>query len=219
MSRRFAAYVRRGDLETAAPLALLIAVPVALEYVILDTPGLSATTVPLIAVALAAIFGLAWLVSAKLASDVARTQALNREAAARAERLDERFTGSPVPFDATEDEFARITEEELDALPGWLKTKIDETNVAIGIDDERPGQPRVLGLYQQLGRESQITLYRRPIIRAAGSPEGLRRQIHGTLLHELGHLFGMSEEDLDDYEIGNHPRPGAAPIRDSEIPR
>jgi hypothetical protein len=29
----------------------------------------------------------------------------------------------------------------------------------------------------------------------------------------------MSEEDLDDYEIGNHPRPGAAPIRDSEIPR
>jgi len=30
-----------------------------------------------------------------------------------------------VPFDATEDEFARITEEELDALPGWLKTKID----------------------------------------------------------------------------------------------
>jgi len=219
MSGRFAAYLRRGDLETAAPLALLIAVPVALEYVILDTPGLSATTVPLIAVALAAIFGLAWLVSAKLASDVARTQALNREAAARAERLDERCSGGSVPFDATEDEFARITEEELDALPGWLKTKIDETNVAIGIDDERLGQPRVLGLYQQLGRESQITLYRRPIIRAAGSPEGLRRQIHGTLLHELGHLFGMSEEDLDDFEIGNHPRPGAAPIRDSEIPR
>ena len=219
MSRRFAAYVRRGDLETAAPLALLIAVPVALEYVILDTPGLSAATVPLVAVALAAIFGLAWLVSAKLASDVARTQALNRETAARAERLDERFTGSPVPFDATEDEFARITEEELDALPGWLKTKIDETNVAIGVDDERPGQPRVLGLYKQLGRESQITLYRRPIIRAAGSPEGLRRQIHGTLLHELGHLFGMSEEDLDHYVIGNNPFPDAAPIRDSELGR
>jgi predicted Zn-dependent protease with MMP-like domain len=211
--------VRRGDLETAAPLALLIAVPAALEYVILGTPGLWAATAPLIAVVLAAIFGLAWLVSAKLASDVARTRALNREAAARAEQLDERFTGVPVPFDASEDEFARITEEELDALPGWLRTKIDETNVAIGIDDERPGQPRVLGLYQQLRRESQITLYRRPIIRAAGSPEGLRRQIHGTLLHELGHLFGMSEEDLDDYAIGNHPRPGAAPIRDSETPR
>jgi len=146
-------------------------------------------------------------------------RALNREAAARAEQLDERFTGRPVPFSATEDEFARITEEELDALPGWLTAKIEESNVAIGIEDEQPGQPRVLGLYQRIGRESQITLYRRPIIRAAGSPEGLRRQIHATLLHELGHLFGMSEEDLDDYEIGNHPRPGAAPIRDSEIPR
>jgi predicted Zn-dependent protease with MMP-like domain len=217
MSGRFAAYLRRGDLETAGPLALLFAVPAALEYVILGMPGLSAATAPLIVIALAAICGLGWLVSAKLASDVAATQALNREAAARAEQLDERFTGSPVPFDATEDEFARITEEELDALPGWLKTKIDETDVAIGIEDERPGQPRVLGLYQQLGRESQITLYRRPIIRAAGSREALRRQIHGTLLHELGHLFGMTEEDLDHYQIGNHPLPGAAPIRESEI--
>ena len=217
MSGRFAAYLRRGDLETAAPLALLFAVPAALEYVILGMPGLSAATAPLIVITLAAICGLGWLVSAKLASDVAATQALNREAAARAEQLDERFTGGPVPFDATEDEFARITEEELDALPGWLKTKIDETDVAIGIEDERPGQPRVLGLYQQLGRESQITLYRRPIIRAAGSREALRRQIHGTLLHELGHLFGMTEEDLDHYQIGNHPLPGAAPIRDSEI--
>ncbi len=217
MSGRFAAYLRRGDLETAGPLALLFAVPAALEYVILGMPGLSAATAPLIVITLAAICGLGWLVSAKLASDVAATQALNREAAARAEQLDERFTGSPVPFDATEDEFARITEEELDALPGWLKTKIDETDVAIGIEDERPGQPRVLGLYQQLGRESQITVYRRPIIRAAGSREALRRQIHGTLLHELGHLFGMTEEDLDHYQIGNHPLPGAAPIRESEI--
>ena len=217
MSGRFAAYLRRGDLETAAPLALLFAVPAALEYVILGMPGLSAATAPLIVITLAAICGLGWLVSAKLASDVAATQALNREAAARAEQLDERFTGGPVPFDATEDEFARITEEELDALPGWLKTKIDETDVAIGIEDERPGQPRVLGLYQQLGRESQITVYRRPIIRAAGSREALRRQIHGTLLHELGHLFGMTEEDLDHYQIGNHPLPGAAPIRESEI--
>ena len=217
MSGRFAAYLRRGDLETAAPLALLFAVPAALEYVILGMPGLSAATAPLIVITLAAICGLGWLVSAKLASDVAATQALNREAAARAEQLDERFTGGPVPFDATEDEFARFTEEELDSLPGWLKTKIDETNVAIGIEDERPGQPRVLGLYQQLGRESQITVYRRPIIRAAGSREALRRQIHGTLLHELGHLFGMTEEDLDHYQIGNHPLPDAAPIRESEI--
>ena len=89
MSGRFAAYLRRGDLETAAPLALLFAVPAALEYVILGMPGLSAATAPLIVIALAAIFGLGWLVSAKLASDVAATQALNRQAAARAEQVAE----------------------------------------------------------------------------------------------------------------------------------
>ena len=93
MSGRFAAFLRRGDLGTAAPLTLLIAVPAAFEYVILGMPGLAAATAPLIVIALAAIFGLGWLVSAKLASDVASTQARNREAAARAEHLNGRFTG------------------------------------------------------------------------------------------------------------------------------
>jgi hypothetical protein len=33
--------------------------------------------------------------------------------------------------------------------------------------------------------------------------------VHDTLLHEVGHLFGMSEADLDRYTIGNNPAPGA----------
>ena len=58
----------------------------------------------------------------------------------------------------------------------------------------------------------EITLYRLPIMRAAGSGDRLRQVVHETLLHELGHLFGMSEHDLDEYTIGNDPRPGAQPV-------
>jgi hypothetical protein len=46
----------------------------------------------------------------------------------------------------------------------------------------------------------------------------LRRVVHDTLLHELGHLFGMTEGDLDGYTIGNNPRPDAQPVHGSPLP-
>jgi predicted Zn-dependent protease with MMP-like domain len=115
-----------------------------------------------------------------------------------------------------EDAFAAIVESELDALPAWIQHEIAGRNVAIDIEDERPGSPGTLGLYrsrtQNRATFSEITLYRLPIVRAARNRENLRRVIHDTLLHELGHLFGMTEGDLDGYTIGNNPRPDAEPV-------
>jgi len=121
-----------------------------------------------------------------------------------------------VPLHCTEDQFAAIAEAELDALPPWIKQRVAAANVAIDIQDEREGAPRTLGLFQRSsfdGMEmAEITLFRLPILRAAGRPENLRRAVHDVLLHELGHLFGMSESDLDEFSIGNNPRPGATPV-------
>jgi predicted Zn-dependent protease with MMP-like domain len=124
-----------------------------------------------------------------------------------------------LPFACTEEEFAEIAEQELEALPDWIKQHIEGANVAIGIETELSRNPHVLGLYQRLGGESVITLYRFPIIRAAGRRRNLRRAIHDTLLHEIGHLFGMTEADLDHYSIGNDPLPDAAQVRASELTR
>jgi predicted Zn-dependent protease with MMP-like domain len=116
-------------------------------------------------------------------------------------------------FECGEDEFAEIAEAELEALPPWIQARIGRGNVAIDIQDELAGSPRTLGLYRSQMRDglsqSEITLFRLPIVRAAGSVDRLRRVVHDTLLHELGHLFGMSEADLDEFSIGNHPRPDA----------
>jgi hypothetical protein len=49
-------------------------------------------------------------------------------------------------------------------------------------------------------------------MRVSGDRAALHRQIHDTLLHELGHMFGMSETDLDHFTIGNNPRPDAEPV-------
>ncbi len=121
-----------------------------------------------------------------------------------------------MPFTCSEDELAELAEAELRALPDWITAEIERKNVAISIEDQRHGHPRTLGLYQSFGygadRMREITLYRLPIIRAAGSRERMRQVVHETLLHELGHLFGMSERDLDEYTIGNDPRPDAQPV-------
>lgn len=127
------------------------------------------------------------------------------------------------PFECGEDEFAELAGAELDALPAWIQEAIAQQNVAIDIEDERPGNPGTLGLFrsQRLGRigMNEITLYRLPIIRAAGDRGRLRRVVHDTLLHELGHLFGMTEGDLDGYTIGNNPRPDAQPVHGSPLPK
>lgn len=91
-----------------------------------------------------------------------------------------------------------------------------EANVAIDVQDEREGEPRTLGLFRRQtmdGMEmAEITLFRKSILRAAGGRERLRGVVHDVILHELGHLFGMSESDLNEYSIGNDPRPGATPV-------
>jgi predicted Zn-dependent protease with MMP-like domain len=110
---------------------------------------------------------------------------------------------------SSEDEFAALAESELDALPGWIQAAIASHNVAISIEDESPGQPRTLGVFARYSGASEITLYRLPITRVAVDRQHLRRVIHDTLLHELGHLFGMTESDLDHYSIGNNPLPDA----------
>lgn len=114
------------------------------------------------------------------------------------------------------DELAELAEAELQALPDWIKAEIERRNVAITIEDEQEGGPTTLGLYQSYGygpdQMREITLYRLPIVRAARNRSDVRRIVHETLLHELGHLFGMTERDLDDYTIGNDPRDGAQPV-------
>ena len=75
--------------------------------------------------------------------------------------------------------------------------------VASGLD------PRLLGMFagtpysdeSMMGSQPQLTqilLFRKNLERAAQSADDLAEEIRITLLHETGHFFGMSEEDLAD---------------------
>ena len=111
--------------------------------------------------------------------------------------------------------FEHLVSEALDTLPdeivGWLD------NVAIVVS-ERPTAsqlesaglgPRGLlfGLYVGLPKTvrgftygetvpDKILIFREPIERVCHTPEEVRAQVRRTVLHEIGHHFGMDEHDL-----------------------
>ncbi|HEX9698494.1 MAG TPA: metallopeptidase family protein, partial [Acidobacteriota bacterium] len=91
-------------------------------------------------------------------------------------------------------------------------------NVAIVVEDEPSADDlaelgmdadegdELLGLYQgtplhERGVEygalpDRVVIYRGPILRISGSRREIIRQVQETVLHELGHHFGLQEDDL-----------------------
>jgi predicted Zn-dependent protease with MMP-like domain len=100
--------------------------------------------------------------------------------------------------------FERHVEEALDSLPPRFREAL--RNVAILIEDENAEDPDVLGLYEgvplpERGHEDpvepdRITIYRLPLEESFPDPTELREEIRITVLHELGHYFGLDEDRL-----------------------
>ena len=83
----------------------------------------------------------------------------------------------------------------LDSLPaeiaGWLK------NVAVVVEDENPDDPDIFGLFSEDPyMPAQITIYRLPLEEAFPDTVALEEEIRITVLHEIGHFFGMDERQI-----------------------
>ena len=112
--------------------------------------------------------------------------------------------------------FVKVVEEALDSLPAEFRRRI--RNVAILVEDMPPNQPSpqpgqqrrlLLGLFHGVPTTKKsvfdlpagpdhIVLYRKNIEAVCSSEAGVREQIRLTLIHELGHYFGMDENQLKD---------------------
>ncbi len=53
-----------------------------------------------------------------------------------------------------------------------------------------------VGYYDGMTAPSVITIYRGPIEEACETDAEIRREVRTTVLHEIGHFFGMNEDDL-----------------------
>ena len=113
------------------------------------------------------------------------------------------------------EEFARLVEEACLQIPARFRRRI--ANVAIVVEEEPsaddlegahcPRGSTLLGLYHGvpltqrtshygLVLPDKISIYRRPIERLARNERHLRQIVRETVWHEVGHYFGLNEQQL-----------------------
>jgi predicted Zn-dependent protease with MMP-like domain len=97
--------------------------------------------------------------------------------------------------------FEESVRRALDALPAPLAAKLE--NVAVVVEDEDPDDPDLFGICREDPyMPVTITVYRLPLEDAFPDRDELEREIRITVLHELGHYFGLDERELDDLGYG-----------------
>jgi len=118
-------------------------------------------------------------------------------------------------------EFERLVERALGELPAKFADFLEEVPVevqnrptrkqlkSVGLDEDH----LLLGLYDGLPltqrsvehsgvRPAVIYIFKEDIELASDTEEELIEQVRTTVLHEIGHHFGMSEDDLDELGYG-----------------
>ena len=121
-----------------------------------------------------------------------------------------------MPHHVSKAEFAALVERAVKGLPTQFADALNEVPIEIrdrpsrkllrslGMDDDE----LLLGMYHGLPRTERsvedsgrlpdvIHIYQEDVELVSDSEAELIEQVRTTVLHELGHHFGMSEEDLD----------------------
>ena len=102
--------------------------------------------------------------------------------------------------------FECLVKRTLATLPEEFQSKLE--NVAVVIDDEPPeDMPDTMGIYDGVPLidcssdgvtlPDRIMLFRGPIERACHTEEELEDEVRLTVLHEVGHFFGLEEAQLE----------------------
>jgi predicted Zn-dependent protease with MMP-like domain len=119
----------------------------------------------------------------------------------------------------TREAFTRLVEEALKEIPRRFRDEMK--NVAVVVEDEpplhvleemeiEPGES-LFGLYQGVPLPERswahgntlpdrISIYQRPIEEACEDHEEVIVCVAETVIHEFGHYFGLSEEEIEEIE-------------------
>ncbi len=112
-------------------------------------------------------------------------------------------------------EFEALVEEAVLGLPEIFARKLENIEIVVEEEPDAETVERMklergrilLGLYHGVPRTrrhegapplypDRISIYRRPILAICRTAEQVRRQVRETVIHEIGHHFGLSDADM-----------------------
>lgn len=119
--------------------------------------------------------------------------------------------------------FDRLVDSALDDLPEWVQRGMQNVVVTVAewpsreqieaVRARSPGRSAglLLGLYEgvpltrrtrgyHLAAPDRITLFRGALLHQAQSGEDLRRLVRRTIIHEIAHHLGFSEQQLHELD-------------------
>lgn len=117
----------------------------------------------------------------------------------------------------TRGDFERVVDEALESLPKRFADLVE--NVAISVEEEPTAEDldsiddgdedtELLGIYRGVAltdrthdaplMPDEIAVFRGPINRVTHSWREAVDEIRETVIHELGHYFGLSDDDMPD---------------------
>lgn len=115
----------------------------------------------------------------------------------------------------TLEEVEQIVDETIKKLPGEFASQLDNVGVVVEpwpTPEEfesikaHPSNSLLFGLYRGIPKPTRthnysalpdkITIYAGPILMISKDLEDAKQRIRDTVLHEIGHHFGMSDEQL-----------------------
>lgn len=126
------------------------------------------------------------------------------------------FRQTAKRFRLTREGFQRLVERALADLPPQFARRV--SNVAVVVEDAPTARKltalgydpdeSLLGLYEgiPLGERSsgyhlavpdRITIYRLAILEQCRTDEEVVREVRATVMHEIGHFFGLADADMD----------------------
>jgi predicted Zn-dependent protease with MMP-like domain len=111
-------------------------------------------------------------------------------------------------------DFEYLVEKALETIPEEFKEKLENVSVVVADWPSRyqlskvGGRGFLLGLYEGVpqtrrGRygvggtlPDKITIFKIPILRISRSLDDVIRQVRETVIHEVGHHFGLNEKEI-----------------------
>ena len=120
------------------------------------------------------------------------------------------FGRSPFRPSMDRARFEELVGEALAEIPKGFRKLID--NVTVMVEDDCPPGTSLLGLYHGVPYPHRspgsygnlapdvIVIYQRPIESISRTDEDIKDNVRDTVLHEVGHYFGLGEAELREIE-------------------